>query len=184
MWLDKWTLIKRRTPLIFDVCDNDTFRANRCDCLLNRYAIVDLFLIFVGVTYWQMRQCVAAKAICDKQQHCRDSSDEEMCAHYSDLLNKERPRDRFPPAVIHMDGQGDYNIQPLTSFSLCPRTHFLCRGQSLCVHTPTSCVQVSLSLFTHTLLVSRSVSLCVQTLTFRSVSLCPHTHFLCPGQSL
>ena len=186
--------------------------ANSFDSLLNRSAIVDLFLIFITVTCWCMWQCMAAKQICDKQQNCLDGSDEEMCFHHGEAPFIVFPRDTlFPPAVIHMDGKGDFSMTPLASFSLCPHTHFLCPGQSLsthpllvsrsvslCVNTPTSCVQVSLcvsthpllvsrsvSVSTHPLLVSRSVSLSVHTPTSCvQVSLCPHTHFLCPGQSL
>ena len=117
-----------------------------------------------------MLQCVEGKALCNKHPNCRDNSDEEICNNYGRASHEERHVDTLPPAVIHMDGQGDYSIQPLTSFSLCPHTYFLCRGQSLS---------------THPLLVSRSVSVhtptsCVDV----SLSLCPHTHFLCPGQSL
>ena len=127
---------------------------NKYECLLHRQAIVALILIFVIVTCWRMWQCVVGKVLCNKQQNCRDSSDEEMCSNYGAMTYRNIHRDTFPPAVIHMDGQGDYSIQPLASFSLCPHTHFLCQGQSLCVHTLTSCVHVSLSVSTHPVHVS------------------------------
>ena len=68
--------------------------------------------------------------MCDKKQDCRDSSDEEMCGNYGEEEYADSRDTTFPPAVVHMDGRGDFHIQPLASFSHCPQTHFLCQGTS------------------------------------------------------
>ena len=73
-------------------------------------------------------QCVAASALCDKKQDCRDGSDEELCWNYGEWMYKEKLDTIFPPAAVHMDGHGQFKIQSLASFSLCPQTHFLCQG--------------------------------------------------------
>ena len=72
-------------------------------------------------------------AICDKRQDCRDSSDEELCGNYGEKEYEDSRGTTFPPAVIHIDGRGDYDIEPLASFSHCPQTHFLCQGKSKCL---------------------------------------------------
>ena len=67
---------------------------------------------------------MAASARCDEQMDCRDGSDEQC--------NVARSRGdvsiTLPPAIIEMNGRGDYKIHPVTTFSHCPETHFVCRG--------------------------------------------------------
>ena len=43
-------------------------------------------------------------------------------------MYKEKLDTIFPPAAVYMDGHGQFKIQSLASFSLCPPTHFLCQG--------------------------------------------------------
>ena len=72
------------------------------------------------------RQCLPNSVRCNGVQDCRDSSDEDLCRvlpipEYYYLIP-------VPPAVVNMDGRGGYTVKPLTNFSQCPETHFLCHG--------------------------------------------------------
>ncbi|KAL8619707.1 hypothetical protein ACOMHN_025793 [Nucella lapillus] len=70
---------------------------------------------------------------CDKVRHCLDGSDEAQCPWYyvSSIFTPK------PPAIIHFDGYGSYEVKPLvlhanqsesSSTGVCPETHFLCPG--------------------------------------------------------
>ena len=58
-------------------------------------------------------------------EDCEDGSDESLCEHFrteeSDSINVIPP-----PAIINLDGQGRFTMEPLAPNSTCPETHFKC----------------------------------------------------------
>ena len=71
-------------------------------------------------------ECISYSHWCDGMQHCEDKLDEENC-----FLQPQAAVSRLPPpAIVFLDGHGDFSQKPLSQGEACPDTHFRCAGES------------------------------------------------------
>ena len=102
------------------VCDH------RPDCLDNSDEEFCVYETCLDSTCKRSGECISYSHWCDGMQHCEDRLDEENC-----FLQPQAAVSRLPPpAVIFLDGHGDFYQKRLSQHEDCPDTHFRCAGES------------------------------------------------------
>ncbi|KAL8570306.1 hypothetical protein ACOMHN_011327 [Nucella lapillus] len=100
------------------VCDH------RPDCLDNSDEEFCVHKQCADSTCKRSGECISFSHWCDGMQHCEDRLDEENC-----FLQPQATVSRLPPpAVISLDGHGNFSVKPLSRNEACPKTHFRCSG--------------------------------------------------------
>ncbi|PVD27174.1 hypothetical protein C0Q70_12328 [Pomacea canaliculata] len=85
----------------------------------------------------QNGQCIPLDKLCDVENDCWDSSDEnceQFQKWYVSLTNHIDP-----PAVINFDKNGDLTYKALSAFESCPETHFRCPPDGYCLPVYVRC---------------------------------------------
>ena len=115
------------------VCDH------RPDCLDNSDEEFCVYETCSDSTCKRSGECISYSHWCDGMQHCEDKLDEENC-----FLQPQAAVSRLPPpAIISLDGHGDFTQKPLSENEACPDTHFRCAGESAyCLPVYLRCNQV------------------------------------------
>ncbi|PVD34542.1 hypothetical protein C0Q70_05817 [Pomacea canaliculata] len=102
------------------VCDH------RYDCLDNSDEEFCVHRQCSDSTCKASAECIPYSAWCDGMQHCTNGLDEVKC-----FLQPRPAVSRLPPpAVVNLDGYGNFTQQPLLPNQTCPPTHFRCADLS------------------------------------------------------
>ena len=115
------------------VCDH------RPDCLDNSDEEFCVHEQCADSTCKRSGECISFSHWCDGMQHCEDRLDEENC-----FLQPQAAVSRIPPpAIVSLDGHGNFSLKFLPQDQSCPDTHFRCSGKSAyCLPVYLRCNQV------------------------------------------